>query len=328
MGPRGCAAPDDQQVVPASQADLRSISQFYLTVLAKENIIKLKMKKTFANAALLETSSLPASRTGGGVSRRASSAGQVGFTLIELLVVIAIIAVLAAILLPALASAKEKARRIQCLANLRQIGTVTIAYSGDNGGSVIHARPQPGTQTFVQNAINPPDADAFSSLSVAVTTNGPSIWTCPNRPSLPLFSTTYNQWDIGYQYFGGGTNWQNPIGVMASFSPINLNNSKPWWVIAADAVVECENGWGQPTTMYDVQAYSDLPPHRMGALATFPAGGNEVFVDGSAQWIKINQMRLLTTWDLTNRKWYFYQDSQDFTGTLQKKLDASYMKPQ
>jgi hypothetical protein len=38
-------------------------------------------------------------------------------------------------------------------------------------------------------------------------------------------------------------------------------------------------------------------------------------------------MRLLTTWDLANRSCYFYQDSQDFTGNLQKKLDASYMKP-
>ena len=278
------------------------------------------MKKALTSMSLRKTpdsNSYPACN--GGVQR--------GFTLIELLVVIAIIAILAAILLPALASAKERARRIQCLANLRQIGTVTIAYGGDNNGAIIHARPQPGTQTFVQNAINPADADAFSSLNVALGTNGPSIWTCPNRPGLPLFSTTYNQWDIGYQYFGGGTNWQNPVGVMPSLSPVNLNRSKPWWVFAADAVIKCENGWGQPTTMYDVQAYSDLPPHRKGISARDPAGGNEAFVDGSAQWVKIDQMRLLTTWDLANRSCYFYQDSQDFTGNLKKKLDASYMKP-
>ena len=54
-----------------------------------------------------------------------------GFTLIELLVVIAIIAILAAMLLPALAAAKKKAQKINCVNNLKQIGLASMLYCGD-----------------------------------------------------------------------------------------------------------------------------------------------------------------------------------------------------
>lgn len=90
--------------------------------------------------------STPAPATSGSVRNRFACA--TGFTLIELLVVIALVAIMAALLLPALSRAREKTRAVCCLNNLGQISKATRMYIDDNRGRLMPLWRQPGNPAF------------------------------------------------------------------------------------------------------------------------------------------------------------------------------------
>ena len=123
-----------------------------------------------------------------------------GFTLIELLVVIAIIALLAAILLPVFAEAREKARQSSCLNNLKQIGTATLSYTQDYDECLYPHRINSGVNTNPLLAIAPagtittPATDKtfwisilqpyLKSYDVFKCPSNPNAWTVYNRDGL------------------------------------------------------------------------------------------------------------------------------------------------
>jgi prepilin-type N-terminal cleavage/methylation domain-containing protein/prepilin-type processing-associated H-X9-DG protein len=105
-----------------------------------------------------------------------------GFTLIELLVVIAIIAILAAILFPVFAQAREKARSSSCVSNLKQVGTAWIMYAQDYDETFPFAQPGANNQCAIFKFRSSYGA-WIGNLLIPYTKNT-NIFQCPSNPRL------------------------------------------------------------------------------------------------------------------------------------------------
>ena len=123
---------------------------------------------------------------------------QAALTLIELLVVIAIIAILAALLLPALSAAKARAKRINCLSNVKQFGFAFQLYAGDNGDRVLPNMDGPYVrlgQTWVTGWEGVPGPDCTNLLLLQASLVGrylpaPKVWQCPSSGLVTVAGVT------------------------------------------------------------------------------------------------------------------------------------------
>ena len=140
---------------------------------------------------------------------RCHQVGAGAFTLIELLVVIAIIAILAALLLPALARARESGRRAACKSNLHQQGIAFQIYSQDNNNLLPDLRYPPFTTSTVGNASGLWAWDMSTNLTDEVIRDGGSrgIFYCPSNPEFnadPVWNFGVYGWDPQQVTANGG----------------------------------------------------------------------------------------------------------------------------
>jgi prepilin-type N-terminal cleavage/methylation domain-containing protein/prepilin-type processing-associated H-X9-DG protein len=242
-------------------------------------------------------------KTGSTQTKQVSAAKA--FTLIELLVVIAIIGILAAMLLPALASARDKSRQVKCLSNIKQITLAVLSYTDDHEGHFPFAVTEREANDSGRFGSVPDTATGRAPFSMRAqlnqyiknvgggATSDSNVFKCPGSrepwptPSAGQWYTTdygFNLSEGLYTSGFGQSDWYKAHPEYGFNERVTLSNiSRPSdFIITADAA----RATGQPSRggLYPMQIInpSDVSQARM--LERHNSGANVGYADGHAAW--------------------------------------------
>jgi prepilin-type N-terminal cleavage/methylation domain-containing protein len=227
-----------------------------------------------------------------------------GFTLIELLVVIAIIAILAAILFPVFAQARESARQTRCLSNGKQIGLATLMYSQDYDER-LPIVGSAGEPTTVLDGMKK-NGQPFNGWSLVMLPyiKSRELFRCPSMPTIfegsgvcakfngqPITNSYSYNWFLGadgsYGSPGDGdygsspdklTRWDTPITQAAISRPANTIA-----FMHSNSVPPYGTTWG--CTYMTIETPDFINKIRM--RVTHKDGDNLVFADGHSKWFSL-----------------------------------------
>jgi type II secretory pathway pseudopilin PulG len=230
--------------------------------------------------------------------RNDQQAGSAGFTLVELAVVMAMTAVLTALLLPALSTAKEKTRRAVCKSNVRQLLQIFAEYANDNAEFLPSAADNIGNYHSIRLS-----DQTYTNLVMNYADGNSNIFYCPNivfgQGSNAVAQHDIYGYIIGYSYLATGIK-SNPKSADVWVAPTKWTDS-PTNELLADA-----NYWTSETTSYSPMM--KVAPHGvMGAAMARESsfvvgapgvnsssvgamGGNIGLLNNSVTWHSIGSM--------------------------------------